>query len=141
MPRPVPFLFAVELVVLGAVALLLGLYLILRGTLPRWMPSGFVDQAGNRAELSRPVYRLLGVTSVLAGIACPLVALSQLAPILIALGLIAAALVCAIPAAVMALSEQHRRSLRRKWSTEAWSFLGFIVVMTINGFFLYATRP
>jgi uncharacterized protein YjeT (DUF2065 family) len=141
MPRPVPFLFAVELVVLGAVALLLGLYLILRGTLPRWMPSGFVDQAGNRAELSRPVYRLLGVTSVLAGIACPLVALSQLVPILIALGLIAAALVCAIPAAVMALSEQHRRSLRRKWSTEAWSFLVFIVVMTINGFFLYATRP
>jgi hypothetical protein len=140
MPRPVPFLFAVELVVLGAVALLLGLYLILRGTLPRWMPSGFVDQDGNRAELSQPVYRLLGVTSVLAGIACPLVALSQLVPILIALGLIAAALVCAIPAAVMALSEQHRRSLRRKWSTEAWSFLVFIVVMTINGFFLYATR-
>src|SRR6267143_5600523 len=113
MPRPVPFLLAVELVVLGAVALLLGLYLILRGTLPRWVPSGFLDQAGNRAELSRPVYRLLGVTSVLAGIACELVALSQLVPVVIAFALIGLALICAIPTAVMALSDQHRRSLRR----------------------------
>jgi hypothetical protein len=141
MSRPVPFPIAVELDVLGAVALLLGLYLMLRGTLPRWVPSGFLDQAGNRAELSRPVYRLLGVTSVLAGIACPLVALSQLVPVVIAFALIGLALICAIPTAVMALSDQHRRSLRRKWSTEVWSFLVFIVVVIINGFFLYGTRP
>jgi hypothetical protein len=140
MPRPVPFLVAVELVVLGAVALLLGLYLILRGTLPRWVPSGFVDPAGNRAELSRPVYRLLGLTSVLAGIACPLVALGQLVPVVIAFALIGLALICAIPTAVMALSDQHRRSLHRKWSTDVWSFLVFLVVVIINGFFLYGTR-
>jgi len=141
MPRPVPSLLAVELIVVGEVSLLLGLYLMIRGTLPQWVPSGFVDQAGNRAELSRPVYRLLGLTSVLAGIACPLVALGQPVLLVIAFGLIGLALLCAIPAAVMALSDQHRRSLRRKWSTTVWSFLVFIVVMTINGSFLYGTRP
>lgn len=67
MPRPIPFPLTIELIGLAVVSLLLGAYLVARGTLPRWMPSGFVDRAGNRAVLSRPVYRLLGVTSALAG--------------------------------------------------------------------------
>lgn len=141
MPRPVPFPLTVELIVLGVVSLLLGAYLVIRGTLPHWVPSGFVDQAGNRAELSRPVYRLLGVTSVLVGIACPLLALGQRTPALIAFALVAVALMCAIPAAAMAWGEQHRRSLRRKRSTYVWSALAAILVIAVNGFLLYGTRP
>jgi hypothetical protein len=57
----------VEFVVLGAALVVLGLYFLIRGTLPQWLPSGYVGQAGKRAELSRPVYRILGATSVLAG--------------------------------------------------------------------------
>jgi len=141
MLRPVPLPLAVELVVLGVLSLLLGLYLLVRGTLPRWVPSGFVDQAGNRAELSRPVYRLLGVTSVLAGIACELLALSQRTPALIAFALVAVALMGAIPAAAMAWGEQHRRSLRRTRATYVWSALAAILVIAVNGLLLYGTRP
>ena len=141
MPRPVPFPLTVELVVLGAATLLLGLYLLVRGTVPRWLPSGYVDQDGNRAELSPPVYRFLGVTSILAGIACPLVATNQRGSILVAFALIALALLCAIPAAVMALSEQHRRSLRRKRSTYVWSGLAYILLMAVTGLVLYNARP
>jgi hypothetical protein len=67
MLRPLPFPIMVEFVVLGAALVVLGLYFLIRGTLPQWLPSGYVGQAGKRAELSRSVYRILGATSVLAG--------------------------------------------------------------------------
>src|SRR5216683_2385283 len=103
MPWPLPVTIVVEFLVLGAVLLLLGLLLIIRGTLPRWLPSGYLDQAGNRAEFSRPVYRLIGVTSVLAGGAVPLLALSQRAVVVVlAFVLIAIGFIFAIPSAVMA---------------------------------------
>src|SRR5437588_8399992 len=101
MLRPVPFPLTVELLVLGAPAIFLGLFLTMRGTLPRWLPSGFVDQSGQRAVLSRPVYRILGVTAVLTGCACLLLALGQRGiTILLALVLTVIALICAVPAAV-----------------------------------------
>jgi hypothetical protein len=143
MPRPVPFLLQAESVVLGVALVLLGLFLFIRGTLPRWLPSGFLDQEGNRAELSRPVYRLVGVTSVLVGLAAPLIALSQ-GGVTLALGfaLTAIALLCAIPTAVMAWGEQSRRSLLRKRSTAVWSMLVVIVAVVVNEFiFLGTTRP
>ena len=141
MPRPIPFPLTIELIGLAVVSLLLGAYLLVRGTLPRWMPSGFVDRAGDRAVFSRPVYRFLGVTSILAGIACPLVAANQRDSILVAFALIALALLCAIPTAVMALSEQHRRSLRRKRSTYVWSALAWILLIAVNGLVVYGARP
>ena len=78
-----------EMVLLGAALVVLGLYLLIRGTLPRWLFSGYVDQVGNRAELSRPVYRLSGLTSVLAGAALPLFALQRVMMIVLAFALIA----------------------------------------------------
>jgi len=134
MLRPLPFPIMVEFVVLGVALVVLGLYLLIRGTLPQWLPSGYVDQAGKRAELSRRVNRILGVTSVLAGGATPLLALSQ-RPVIVVLAfvLIAIGLICATPAAVLAGREQSERSLRRKRSTQVWSTLVFIIVMALNG--------
>src|SRR5260370_36904020 len=128
MPRAVPFLLQAESVVLGVGLVLLGLFLLVRGTPPRWLPSGFLDQEGNRAELSRPVSRLVGVTSVLVGLAAPLIALSQ-PGVTLAFGvaLTAIALLCAIGTAVMAWGEQSRRAPRRKGSTAGESTVGVIV--------------
>src|SRR5207302_10712887 len=75
MLRPLPFPIMVEFVVLGVALVVLGLYLLIRGTLPQWLPNGYVDQAGMPAELYRPVNRIVDVTSVLAGCAMPLLAL------------------------------------------------------------------
>jgi hypothetical protein len=142
MLRPLPVTMVVEFLVLGAVLVLLGLFLIIRGTLPRWLPSGYVDQAGNRAEFSRPVYRLTGVTSVLAGGALPLLALSQRVVIVVlAFMLIAIGFICAIPALVMAGREQSDRSLRRKRSTEVWSMMALIIVMALNGWVIFSALP
>jgi hypothetical protein len=137
-PIPLPFPLVVEFLVVGAALGVLGLYLLIRGMLPRWLPSGYVDQAGKRAELSRPVYRLCGVTSVLAGSAAPLLALSQgVVIVVLAFVLIAIGFIFAIPAVVMAGREQTERSLRRKRSTEVWSTLAFIIVMALNGVVIY----
>lgn len=142
MLRPLPLAIAVEMVVLGAVLVLLGLFLLFRGRLPRWLPSGYIDLARNRAELSPSVYRLVGVTSVLAGSATPLLALSQRVVIVVlGFALIAIGLACAIPAAVIAGREQSRRSLRRKRSTDIWSMVAFIIVMALNGLVIYNALP
>jgi len=142
MLRPLPYQIVIEFLVLGMALVIMGLYLLIRGTLPRWLPSGYVDQAGNRAEFSRPVYRLIGVTSVLAGGACPLLALSQrLAIVVLAFVMIAIGFIFAIPSVVMAGREQSERSLRRKRSTEIWSWLAFIIVMALNGLVIYSALP
>jgi hypothetical protein len=142
MLRPLPYPIVIEMVVLGAALVLLGLFVIVRGTLPRWLPSGYVDPAGNRAELSPPVYRLLGVTSVLVGVATPLTALSRhITTALLAVALVAIGLICGIPAAVIAGSEEHRRSLRRKRSTYVWSTLAAFFAIAINWMVFYGSRP
>lgn len=142
MLRPLPFPIMVEFVVLGVALVVLGLYLLIRGTLPQWLPSGYVDQAGKRAELSRPVSRILGATSVLAGGATPLLALSQRpVTVIIAFVLIAIGLICAIPATVMAGREQGERSLRRKTIDTLWSMLVFIIVMALNGLVIVDALP
>ena len=51
-PIPFPFPLIVEFLVVAVALLVVGFYLLGRGTLPRWLPSGYVDQAGKRAELS-----------------------------------------------------------------------------------------
>jgi uncharacterized protein YjeT (DUF2065 family) len=140
MLRPLPLPIVVEM--LGATLVLLGLFLVIRGTLPRWLPSGFLDQAGNRAELSRPVYRWVGVTSVLVGVAAPMTALSrQVNTMLLAIMLVAIALLSAVPGVVVAVIDQHRRSLRRKRSTYWWSMLGLIVATVLNGLLFAGMRP
>jgi Mn2+/Fe2+ NRAMP family transporter len=142
MLRPLPYPIVIEFLVLGVALVVMGLYLVIRGTLPRWLPSGYVDQAGNRAEFSQPVYRLIGVTSALAGGACPLLALSQrLAIVVLAFVLIAIGFLFAIPSVVLAGREQSERSLRRKRSTEIWSWLAFIIVMALNGLVIYSALP
>jgi hypothetical protein len=130
-----------EMVLLGAALVVLGLYLLIRGTLPRWLFSGYVDQVGKRAELSRPVYRLSGLTSVLAGAALPLFALQRVMMIVLAFALIAIAFAFAIPAMVMAGREESERSLRRKRSTQFWSMLALIIFMAINGFVIFGALP
>src|SRR5207253_7605002 len=55
MLRPLPFPIMVEFVVLGVALVVLGLYLLFRGTLPQWLPSGYVDQAGKRRSEERRV--------------------------------------------------------------------------------------
>src|SRR2546429_4945239 len=127
MLRPLSFPIMVEFVVLGVALVVLGLYLLFRGTLPQWLPSGYVDQAGKRAELSRPVYRMLGVTSVLAGGATPLLALSQ-RPVIVVLAfvLIAIGLICAIPAAGLAVRRQRGPSLRPEPSSPVLAAAGGI---------------
>jgi len=142
MLRPLPVTMVVEFLVVGALLVLLGLFLIIRGTLPRWLPSGLIDQAGNRAEFSRPVYRLIGVTGVLAGGGVLLLALSQRVVILVlAFVLFAVGFIFAIPSAVMAGREQSERSLRRKRSTEIWSWLALIIVMALNGWVIFSALP
>jgi hypothetical protein len=142
MPRPLPVPIVVESFVLGAALVLLGIFLIIRGTLPRWLPSGYVDPAGKRAELSQSVYRPLGVTSILIGVATPLVALSQqLATFVLAFILTAIGLIYAIPASVKAGREESERLLRRKRSTQVWSFLAVFSALAINWIVFYSPRP
>jgi len=142
MLRPLPVPMVVEMVVFGAASVLVGVFLLRRGTLPRWLPSGYVDQAGKRAELSQSVYRPLGVTLVLIGVATALVALSQqLATFVLAFILITIGLIYAVPPAVKAGREETERSLRRKRSTQVWSMLVLFCVLAIDWTVFSSPRP
>lgn len=142
MPRPLPFPIVIEMVFVGAAAVIMGLFLLGRGTLPRWLPSGYVDQAGKRAELSPSVYRPLGVTLILIGAATGLVALSQqLVTSVLALMLAAIGLIYAIPPSVKAGREETERSLRRKRSMQVWSMLALFCLTAINWMVFYSPRP
>jgi uncharacterized Tic20 family protein len=132
----------VEMVVFGAASVLVGVFLLRRGTLPRWLPSGYVDQAGKRAELSQSVYRPLGVTLVLIGVAMALVAVSQqLATFVLAFILTASGLIYAIPPSLRAGREETERSLQRKRSMQVWSMLALFLALAINWLVFSSPRP
>jgi len=69
MPRPLPFPIVIEMVVFGAASIRVALFLVKRGTLPRWLPSGYVDQAGKRAELWHPSMQLWSMLAIFSALA------------------------------------------------------------------------
>src|ERR1700730_993901 len=129
----IPLQVTIYAIVVSTAGVLLGLFLLIRGSLPGWLPSGLVDPQGRRAVPSRGIYRLLGLASVLAGIAGGLVTLSTPGySDLVAFGLGVVAFTCLLVAAAEAWTERRARSLRQRRSTILWSIVAGAVAMVVN---------
>ena len=129
----IPLPVTIYAIVISTAGVLLGLFLLIRGSFPGWLPSGLVDPQGRRAVLSPGVYRLLGLACVLAGMAAGLVTLSTPgARFLVAFGLAVIAFTCLLVAAAEAWTERRARSLRQTRSTILWSIIAGAVAMVVN---------
>jgi hypothetical protein len=132
----IPLPVTIYALVISATALLVSVPLVVTGTLPRWVPSGFVDAQGQRAVLSAGVYRTLGAAGVVAGVAAAVVTLGAAGTsLLIGFGLVGLAFASLVIAAVQAWSERRARSLRPARSTRStilWSVLAVVVVVVLN---------
>ena len=129
----IPLPVTIYAIVISTAGVLLGLFLLIRGSFPGWLPSGLVDPQGRRAVLSPGVYRLLGLACVLAGIAAGLVTLSTPgASFLVAFGLAVVAFTCLLVASAEAWTERRARSLRQRRSTIIWSIVTVAVGLVVN---------
>jgi len=132
-PMAIPLPVTIYAIVISTAIVLLGLFLLIRGSLPDWPPSGLVDPQGRRAVLSRGTYRLLGLACVLFGIAAGLVTLSTPGySFLVAFGLGVIAFTCLLVAAAEAWTERRARSLRQRRSTIIWSIVTVAVGLVVN---------
>ena len=129
----IPLPVTIYAIVISTAGVLLGLFLLIRGSFPGWLPSGLVDPQGRRAVLSPGVYRLLGLACVLAGMAAGLVTLSTPgARFLVAFGLAVIAFTCLLVAAAEAWTERRARSLRQRRSTMLWSIIAGAGAIVVN---------
>ena len=129
----IPLPVTIYAIVISTAGVLLGLFLLIRGSLPGWLPSGLVDPQGRRAVLSSGTYRLLGLGCVLLGIAAGLVTLSTPGySFLVAFGLVVIAVTCLLVAAAEAWTERRARSLRQRRSTILWSIIAGAVAIVVN---------
>ena len=132
-PMAIPLPVTIYAIVISTAIVLLGLFLLIRGSLPDWPPSGLVDPQGRRAVLSSGTYRLLGLGCVLLGIAAGLVTLSTPGySFLVAFGLVVIAVTCLLVAAAEAWTERRARSFRQARSTIIWSIVTGAVVLVVN---------
>jgi hypothetical protein len=129
----IPLPVTIYAIVISTAGVLLGLFLLIRGSFPGWLPNGLVDPQGQRATLSPGMYRLLGVGCGLAGIAALVVTLGTPgASFLVAFGLAVVAFTCLLVAAAEAWTERRARSLRQTRSTILWTFVAGAVAMLVN---------
>ena len=129
----IPLPLTIYAIVISTASVLLGLFLLIRGSPLGWLPSGLVDPQGRPAVISPGVYRLLGLACGLLGIAAGSVTLSTPgSSFLVAFGLGVIAFTCLLVAATEAWTERRARSLRQRRSTILWSIIAGALAIVVN---------